>query len=349
MSLQKVSIHGIMYGQKDSIFGDSELYQMTQRPTSNERKFFTILALCHTCKVDMHENERKLVSPSPDELALVSASQHFDITVLDSSSTDISISVQNQEENYEILHILKFTSERKRMSVLLRSKTSKKLMLVTKGADDVIIPRLAAHQESLCETTYSHLVDFAKAGLRTLLVAYRILSEEEATIWLQQVHHANVAIDNRTQLLAKAYETVEIGMSLLGATAIEDKLQDRVAETIAVLREAQISVWMLTGDKFETAKQIAYSCKMVQTNEDLFQIVGEDEFDVHQSIQEVRDQVNNIPLIKGKRQFCLIVNGSSLMYALRSVSHEEFKRLVLEAVSVVCCRVTPGQKAQVSV
>jgi len=150
---------------------------------------------------------------------------------METSTDHISIQVQHDHiEKYKLIQVLKFTSERKRMSVLLEREHSKDYLLISKGADDVMIPRLAASQAQLSYSTQSQINNFAILGLRTLVVCCKTVPRAEATEWLSKVHDASALLENRQVELEKLYAQLEVDFSLLGATAIEDKLQDRVPE-----------------------------------------------------------------------------------------------------------------------
>jgi phospholipid-translocating ATPase len=181
-------------------------------------------------------------------------------------------------ERYELLNILEFTSARKRMSVVLRKLDGDdgRLFLLTKGADNVIFERLKeGANEDLKATTEKHLDEFASQGLRTLTLAYRVVSgvfhpfffrrrvgsffvfcfdaEAEYQPWSERYHEATVSTDDRDAKIEAVADELERDLRLLGATAIEDRLQDGVPEAIADLKHAGIKVWVATGDKLETA------------------------------------------------------------------------------------------------
>ena len=147
------------------------------------------------------------------------------------------------------------------MSVIV--KYEGKIKLYSKGADNVIFERLAPGQDQLRAKTQEHLDRFATDGLRTLVLGVKELSQEQFDDWKAEHHQAAIAIENRDEKLDAVYNTIEKDLTLLGATAIEDKLQDGVPQTIANLQLAGIKVWVLTGDKQETAINIGYSCNLL--------------------------------------------------------------------------------------
>jgi phospholipid-transporting ATPase len=175
--------------------------------------------------------------------------------------------------DYEILNICEFNSTRKRMSTVIRTSDGK-IKLYCKGADTVILERLS-EDNPFVEQTLQHLEEYATEGLRTLCIAMREISEEEYKVWSGIYDKAATTLVNRQEELDKAAEMIEKNLFLLGATAIEDKLQDGVPETIHTLQQAGIKIWVLTGDRQETAINIGLSCKLISDDMSLI-IVNQD-------------------------------------------------------------------------
>ncbi|KAJ3059594.1 Phospholipid-transporting ATPase IB, partial [Quaeritorhiza haematococci] len=202
-------------------------------------------------------------SSSPDEVALVSAARDLFFTLRSRSVDSVSINVLNSNENVEfpVMYTLEFSSARKRMSVIYKYPNGRYILL-TKGADSVIMERLKPPSErtpseiQLLSKTMEHVRWFATEGLRTLLYAYRDLDPTYFTSWSTRYAEASTAISDRTKQMDLLADEIEQNLSLLGATAIEDKLQKGVPETIDKLRRGGVRVWMLTGDKKETAINI---------------------------------------------------------------------------------------------
>jgi phospholipid-translocating ATPase len=252
-------------------FHDPQLLEDIQNTANGESSaharalnaFMTTLALCHTAIAGVNEdNSLSYKAQSPDESALVQAAADSGYIFLGKEKDILRLKTPFLEgdavEEYELLHVLDFTSARKRMSVILRkvateNDSERKLLLLSKGADSVIIERLKSGQEPFIKTTEEHLEYFANAGLRTLCLAYKVIPEEEYDEWSHRYHEATVALDDREDEIEKVSDEMEQGLRLLGATAIEDKLQDGVPETIADLKRAGIKIWVATGDKLETA------------------------------------------------------------------------------------------------
>jgi len=172
---------------------------------------------------------------SPDEAALVSAARNFGYVFKARTPFTTTVDVLNigKEEEYEVLNILDFNNERKRMSVIV--KYNGKITLYCKGADSVVFARLSDESTPLMKVTLEHLADYAREGLRTLVLAKKDIPEEEYREWAEEHYAASITQENRDQALDLVYNKIEQGLTLLGATAIEDKLQDGVPETIANL------------------------------------------------------------------------------------------------------------------
>ncbi|GCB81519.1 hypothetical protein scyTo_0021412, partial [Scyliorhinus torazame] len=185
---------------------------------------------------------------SPDEGALVTAARNFGFVFRSRTPETITIVEMGETKIYELLSILDFDNVRKRMSVIVRHP-DKKLYLYCKGADTIVFERLNSSSQQLRDITTSHLDEFAGDGLRTLALAYKELDEESFDNWQKRYQEASIALENRDEQLSELYEEIEKDLKLLGATAVEDKLQDGVPQTIQTLSKANIKIWVLTGDK----------------------------------------------------------------------------------------------------
>lgn len=166
---------------------------------------------------------------------------------------------------YEILQVLEFSSARKRMSVVVREPYNKRILLFTKGADSVIFPRLSPEGKSFQPITERHLIKHGEAGLRTLVLAYREIPEDLYQQWEKRFRAAKEHLGpERADLLESASSAIEQDLVLVGTTAVEDKLQAGVPEAIDRLAQAGIKIWVLTGDKLETAINIGYACSLLR-------------------------------------------------------------------------------------
>ena len=214
--------------------------------------FFRALALCHSVLADKPEPQLEpylinYKAESPDEAALVAAARDAGFPFLGKSRDTLEIEVMGQSEKYAFLKMLEFNSTRKRMSVILRCSDGR-IILYCKGADSVIYERLAKdHDPMLKDQTSKDMEKFANNGLRTLCISYRYLDEEEYLNWSRIYDAATNAIENREEAIDKANDSIEHSLLLLGATALEDKLQEGVPEAIEMLHRAGIKLWILTG------------------------------------------------------------------------------------------------------
>ena len=213
--------------------------------------FWKALAICHTVLSDRPDADNpskvEYKAESPDEAALVSAARDVGFVFLNRTHANIEIEVMGQIENYVPLRVLEFNSSRKRMSTIVRTPDNR-ILLICKGADSVIYQRLTAdHDQEVIASTTQYLEEFANAGLRTLCISSKYVTEEEFSSWSRIYDKACAAIEDREDKIEAASELIEGGLTILGATALEDKLQEGVPDAIAQLHKAGIKLWILTG------------------------------------------------------------------------------------------------------
>lgn len=293
---------------------------------------------------------------SPDERALVYGAKRFGYVFHTRTPGHVEINALGRTERYEILNVLEFTSTRKRMSIIARN-TKGEIKLYCKGADTVIYERLSPSSQQHKATTLKHLEEFATEGLRTLCFAMANIPNDVYDDWKHTHHKASLSIQNRESKLEDAADLIETNLTLLGATAIEDKLQDGVPETIASLLEAQIKLWVLTGDKQETAINIGYSCRLLQQGMDLI-ILNEENLDntrtsINRHASELTSGTSSSTSTSSsdnqlkQENTALIIDGKTLKYALSCELRREFYELCIGCKAVICCRVSPIQKAEI--
>uniref|UniRef100_A0A3P9PCV6 Phospholipid-transporting ATPase n=1 Tax=Poecilia reticulata TaxID=8081 RepID=A0A3P9PCV6_POERE len=347
------------------VFYDHTLVEAVKLENPEVHAFFRLLALCHTVMAEeKKEGELHYQAQSPDEGALVTAARNFGFVFRSRTPDSISIVEMGNQRSYELLAILDFNNVRKRMSVIVRSPEGK-LSLYCKGADTIIYERLHQSCSKLMDVTTDHLNEFAGEGLRTLALAYKDLDEEYFSRWRERHHEASTSLEDKESKLDELYEEIEKDLLLLGATAIEDKLQDGVPQTIEQLAKADIKIWVLTGDKQETAENIGYSCNLLREEmKDVFVVLGHSPEDVRQELRNAQNAMkpdgaaNSLLLTEEKSEnllkdeeangeYGLVINGHSLAYALESSMELDFLRTACLCKAVICCRVTPLQKAQV--
>ncbi|KAJ6250449.1 putative phospholipid-transporting atpase [Anaeramoeba flamelloides] len=202
---------------------------------------------------------------SPDEVALVYAAKAAGYVLLERKrATGITLYENGEISSYPIKAVLEFDSDRKRMSIITRDESGR-ILLICKGADNVLIPRGIQNNDDLnFQKTLDDLNNFANQGLRTLLFGYRYLEESEFSDWLKRYNQAKASLINREDNIHQVCEEIEKDLILFGATGIEDKLQPDVPETIDYLLKAGINIWLLTGDKPGTAVSVGHSCKLIR-------------------------------------------------------------------------------------
>eukprot|EP00069_Balaena_mysticetus_P013236 bmy_07997T0 len=277
--------------------------------------------------------------------------------------------VENQRkeiEEYELLHTLNFDSVRRRMSVVVKTPSGD-ILLFCKGADSAVFPRVQNHE---IELTKVHVERNAMDGYRTLCVAFKEIAPDDYERINRQLIEAKMALQDREEKMEKVFDEIETNMNLIGATAVEDKLQDQAAETIEALHAAGLKVWVLTGDKMETAKSTCYACRLFQTSTELLELTTKTiqeserkEDRLHELLIEYRKKLlHEFPkstrsLKKAwteHQEYGLIIDGSTLSLILNS-SHDSgsnnykniFLQICMKCTAVLCCRMAPLQKAQI--
>uniref|UniRef100_A0AAQ6ALA2 Phospholipid-transporting ATPase n=1 Tax=Amphiprion ocellaris TaxID=80972 RepID=A0AAQ6ALA2_AMPOC len=372
MAFKKCTIAGRSYGCKkilqkglrswnryaDKKFQFMDNYLVAHVRSKKDRdamEFFKLLSLCHTVMVENKDGELVYQAASPDEGALVTAARNFGFVFLSRTQDTITIREMDQETTYEMLALLDFNSDRKRMSIILKFPDGR-IRLYCKGADTVIYERLAPNSRHK-ETTQTALDVFANETLRTLCLCYKDISAQEYEAWSRKHKDAQLTLSNRDAALDRVYEQIENNLMLIGATAIEDKLQDGVPETIAKLAKADIKIWVLTGDKKETAENIGYSCSLL--TDDMQIHYGEDKLSIRQANRRNEPQTVYRRKKKPAEPFftqpgknALIITGGCWLHdgkrsEMNSLPQIDFVDMACECEAVICCRVTPKQKANV--
>ncbi|XP_067827575.1 phospholipid-transporting ATPase ID isoform X3 [Heptranchias perlo] len=294
-------------------FYDASLVEAIKLGDPSVHEFFRLLSLCHTVmSEEKNEGELLYLAQSPDEGALVTAARNFGFVFRSRTPETITVHEMGKPVVYQLLAILDFNNVRKRMSVIVRNPEGQ-IRLYSKGADTILFERLHPSNEELMYVTTDQL-------------------------------------------------------SLLGATAIEDKLQEGVSETIANLTLANIKIWVLTGDKQETAVNIGYSCNMLTDDmNEIFIVAGHTVLEVREQLRKTKERMMGTTVCNGHvfseknvtsmldsvieetvmGDYALVINGHSLAHALEADMEREFLELASLCRTVICCRVTPLQKAQV--
>ncbi|WFD36197.1 P-type phospholipid transporter [Malassezia cuniculi] len=294
------------------------------------------LALCHNVTPIMDEDGTvSYQASSPDEVALVRWTESVGLTLIARDQQTITLQTPTHGTLiYEVLEIFPFTSERKRMGIIVRERVTGEVTFYLKGAD-VVMSRIVSHNDWLDE----ECGNMAREGLRTLVIARQRLSAERLMMFERAYGAARLRMEQRDEHMAAVVsEQLEHNMELLGLTGVEDKLQDDVRTTLELLRNASIKVWMLTGDKIETATCIAISTKLVARNQY-----------IHQVSKVTTDDAacDTLTFLRSKPDCCMVIDGDSLQFFLDNY-RTAFVELATQLSVVVCCRCSPTQKAEVT-
>ncbi|XP_039905065.1 probable phospholipid-transporting ATPase VD isoform X2 [Simochromis diagramma] len=299
---------------------------------------------------------------SPDEAALVHAARAYRCTLRDRSAESLLVDLPGIGSlAIQLLHILPFDSNRKRMSVVVRHPLTGQVVVFTKGADSVIMDLAESPTDQtevyshIKEKTQKHLDAYAREGLRTLCIAKKVLKEDEYDLWLKAHMLAESSIENREELLLESAQRLETNLTLLGTTGIVDRLQEEVPETIAALQRAGIKVWVLTGDKQETAINIAYACKLLCASDKLLTANCGSKDACAALFEDLILEVQggeSLTALTGNGEsmsssFILVIDGRTLGWALEDELRSNFLELSRRCKAVICCRSTPLQKSQV--
>jgi phospholipid-translocating ATPase len=326
-------------------------------------QFMLALALCHTVVAENMPGEPprlEFKAQSPDEAALVATARDVGYTVLGNSTDSIRLEIQGVARSFKVLNTLEFNSTRKRMSAIIRMPDNK-IILFCKGADSIIYSRLKKGEQSeLRRSTAEHLEMFAREGLRTLCIAQRELNEHEYQEWNKEHEIASAALTDREDKMEAVSDMIERDLTLLGGTAIEDRLQEGVPDTIALLAEAGIKLWVLTGDKIETAINIGFSCNLLNNDMELIVFKVDDEsvdsaeieLDKHLAAFNMTGSDQELAIAKKTHTppaptHAIVIDGDSLKLVLDERLRQKFLLLCKQCKSVLCCRVSPAQKAAV--
>ncbi|XP_039441902.1 probable phospholipid-transporting ATPase IIA isoform X2 [Culex pipiens pallens] len=233
---------------------------------------------------------------------------------------------------YQILQTFPFTSENKRMGIIVKELNTGEITFYLKGAD-VVMSGIVQYNDWLAEESGN----MAREGLRTLVVAKKVLTEDQYNDFETRFNAAKVSVTDRGTKVSAVIESLERELELLCLTGVEDRLQDRVRPTLELLRNAGIKIWMLTGDKLETATCIAKSSHLVGRNQNVH---------VLKSVLTRTDAHLELNQFRRKQDCALVVSGESLEICLQYYQ-PEFMELATACPAVVCCRCSPTQKAQV--
>ena len=367
-----------------AVNGETNCFKELTSGSSENQKcitdFWTVCSVCHSAYVENKNGVDVFQSSSPDEVALILGAKDMGFTLKKKTTSTIEINIDRSDKYqiWETFMEIPFDSDRKRMSVVVKGEDSK-YYLLTKGADATMLNKIIGVEEQVMNKIKEDLEGFARECLRTLVLAKKEVTLYQVNEWLRRVEEikaqkAKSGDDDfmKTDPLIEYYHIIESDLQYVGSTGIEDKLQDNVDSTIENLMNAKIRFWVLTGDKKETAIEIGKSCKIVVEGMDQIDLTSnplrddsleEAKYKLTQVFNKYYDpkEMNEINLKKKytennlimhpknfKNKLYLIIDGKNLIHILADeILSRQFFRVGLLCNSVICCRVSPKQKAEV--
>ena len=328
--------------------------------------FWYALSLCHSCSIQQNEDgTEEYICISPDSIELVKTAKDQGWNFVESGSSSIKRIRLGKDglfrNDIERLQLIEFSSDRKRETVIVKDRGIIKVFC--KGADSIIEQRLSKKTpDSILKQCKYYVNKFSAQGFRTLFIAMKILSQKEYDDFASKLKQAQMSEEGKDQKVDAVNNIVESDLFLIGTTIVEDKLQENVPETIRNLRFSNIKVWMLTGDKMNTAYNIGLSCNLinkemktfsicgieVKKNEDL-EVINKDERDkvITDFAKEFKKFQGDFDSL-GKPEFGILVDEKALLTINEDPDIQNiFLDIAKDAVAVICCRVSPLQKSQV--
>ncbi|OON23972.1 phospholipid-translocating P-type ATPase, flippase, partial [Opisthorchis viverrini] len=270
---------------------------------------------------------------SPDEVALVQWTATVGVTLIYRDQHHMCLRLSNGLLlTYDILNLFPFSSDSKRMGIIVRDRATNKITFYVKGADTVMSTLV-----SYTDWLEDEAGNLAREGLRTLVVASRSLTNEQYDDFAARYHTAKMSVTERVDKMQAVVATLETELEVLCLTGVEDKLQEGVRPTLEALRNAGIRVWMLTGDKLETAECIAKSSRLVARNMPVY---------VFQNVTGRMDAHFELNSFRKRCDHALLITGIAMETCLRYYEHE-FIELARQSPAVVVCRCSPTQKTQI--
>ncbi|XP_012863550.2 probable phospholipid-transporting ATPase IIB isoform X2 [Echinops telfairi] len=282
---------------------------------------------------DFSDENRTYQASSPDEVALVQWTESVGLTLVSRDLASMQLKTPGgQILTYHVLQVFPFTSESKRMGIIVRDESTAEITFYMKGAD-VAMATIVQYNDWLEE----ECGNMAREGLRTLVVARKSLTEEQYQDFESRYSQAKLSLHDRALKVAAVVESLEREMELLCLTGVEDQLQADVRPTLEMLRNAGIKIWMLTGDKLETATCIAKSSHLVSRTQEIH---------VFRPVTSRGEAHLELNAFRRKHDCALVISGDALEVCLKFYEHE-FVELACQGPAVVCCRCSPTQKAHI--
>lgn len=318
---------------------------------SRVRDVVLALALCHNVTPTTDEEDGKTVTSyqasSPDEIAIVRWTESVGLRLAHRDRKGMILESKDTGKTavqVRILDVFPFTSEGKRMGIIVQyyehaqknlpSLDSGEIWFYQKGADTVMSSIVAAN-DWLDEET----ANMAREGLRTLVVGRKKLSLGQYREFTRDYSEASLAITGRDTGMARVVsQHLEQDLELLGVTGVEDKLQRDVKPSLELLRNAGIKIWMLTGDKVETARCVAVSSKLVARGQYIYTVA---------KLKRKDNAQDHLDFLRSRTDSCLLIDGESLNLLLTHFRHD-FISVAVRLPTVVACRCSPTQKADIA-
>ena len=314
------------------------------------RDAITAMCLCNnvTPIVDDNDNSKMTYqASSPDEVALVKFAETLDMKLVARTDKLITIvDAAGNEEEFDVLANFPFSSDTKRMGIILKNRKHGHIIYYLKGAENVMMRFVKPDSVT---TISEHAENLATKGLRTLVLTEKLISQEDFDEWNKEYEEAKTSMEDRQKKIAEVVAKLENNMEFLCVTGVEDLLQNDVATTIDNLRNAGMKVWMLTGDKVETATCISISAGLKAKMHKIYTIKNDEikeEVRNDEKKTEITVLLSKFDEYKRKISFdphLFIIDGDTLDLALKNCE-EDFFRTAMLAPSVVCCRCSPTQK-----
>lgn len=301
------------------------------------RDLISTLAICHNVTPTIEDGEITYQAASPDEIAIVKFTEQVGLSLFKRDRHKITLAHEGSHENlsYDILQVFPFNSDTKRMGIVIRDLKKDELWFLEKGADTVMT-KIVQSNDWLEEETSN----MAREGLRTLVIGRKKLTTKLYETFKEKYEEASSSMVNRDAEMQKVLlQYLEHDLELLGLTGVEDKLQKNVKSSIELLRNAGIKIWMLTGDKVETARCVSVSARLISRGQYVHTVT---------KMTKVEGAMNSLEYLRVNNNSCLLIDGESLGLYLRHY-RKEFFDIVVQLPCVIACRCTPQQKADVAV
>ena len=344
MELKKLHLGTVSYAGDTMDIVSDYVASTPSKPVTNRRDMgnrvrdlVTTLAICHNVTPTLDGDEVTYQAASPDEIAIVKFTEHVGLSLFRRDRHSMTLVRASTGENlqFDILQLFPFNSDTKRMGVIVRDKKKNEYWFLEKGADTVM-SKIVQSNDWLDEETSN----MAREGLRTLVVGRKALTEKLYHTFKEKYDEASASMTNRDAEMQRVIgQYLESDLELLGLTGVEDKLQKDVKSSIEILRNAGIKIWMLTGDKVETARCVSVSARLITRGQYVHTITR---------MSRSEHAMDALEYLRINKNSCLLIDGESLGLYMKHY-RQEFFDIVVHLPCVIACRCTPQQKADVAV